>query len=107
MFPCGCPLRDFVATPKKSAKLSERHTTSHLTRSRKQWYVLVFFRLSSSLTRTRYQRKEYSVPSLVADNIAAYGGLDVVSKDGEEDIKSAAASLLAAALDTASDLYAC
>ncbi len=36
---------------------------SHSTRARKQWYVLVFFRLSSLLTPTRYLRKEYSVPS--------------------------------------------
>ncbi len=38
--------------------------------------------------------------SLVADNIRARGGLENVSEDEEEDIKCAAATLLAGALDT-------
>ncbi|SJK99770.1 uncharacterized protein ARMOST_03081 [Armillaria ostoyae] len=38
--------------------------------------------------------------SLVADNLRARGGLENVSEDEEEDIKCAAATLLAGALDT-------
>ncbi|PBL03980.1 cytochrome P450 [Armillaria gallica] len=78
------------------------------------WMPFVSFRKNAEKVR-QIVRKAHDVPfnlvkaglrngtatsSLVADNLLARGGLEKVTENEEEDIKSVAASLLAAALDT-------
>ncbi|KAK0480355.1 cytochrome P450 [Armillaria novae-zelandiae] len=78
------------------------------------WMPFVSFRRAAEKVRVIVERA-HEVPynlvkealkngtagsSLVADNLRARGGLENVSEDEEEDIKCAAATLLAGALDT-------